>query len=123
FGFSRVDARARIDDVAIRLGVADRLDDRVSTLSGGLRRRVDLARALLTSPEILYLDEPTTGLDHASRVAFLETLGATRRERPITIVLATHLMDEAAHADRVVMLSEGRIVADGAQGELREALG
>ncbi len=123
FGMSGARSDDAIARVATAMGVLDRLDDRVSTLSGGLRRRVDLARALLTEPEILFLDEPTTGLDHATRTSFLDTLDAVRRQRPLTVVLSTHLMDEAARADRVVMLSEGRVVADDAPAALRASLG
>jgi ABC-2 type transport system ATP-binding protein len=123
FGMSRPNTDAAIEHISTALGVLDRLNDRVSTLSGGLRRRVDLARALLTDPELVFLDEPTTGLDHASRASFLGTLDAVRSQRSFTIVLSTHMMDEASRADRVVMLSEGRIVADGSPDELRAALG
>lgn len=123
FGLDRPTGAAAIDRVARTLGVVDRLDDRVASLSGGLRRRVDLARALLASPRILLLDEPTTGLDHAARVAFIETLDQLRRETSMTVVLCTHLMDEADHAQRVVMLAEGRIVADDSPSRLRSSLG
>jgi ABC-2 type transport system ATP-binding protein len=123
FGLSGRALDEAINRVSAALGVLDRLNDRVSTLSGGLRRRVDLARALLTEPELVFLDEPTTGLDHATRASFLDTLDAVRLRRPFTIVLSTHMMDEASRADRVVMLSEGRIVADGSPAELRASLG
>jgi ABC-2 type transport system ATP-binding protein len=123
FGLSARDAADAIERVASTLDVADRLDDRAASLSGGLRRRVDLARALLASPRLLLLDEPTTGLDHAARVAFLDAIDDLRRASPITVVLCTHLMDEADRAQRVVMLSEGRIVADDAPTNLRASLG
>ncbi len=123
FGLDRGKADEAITRTATSLGVLDRLDDRVSTLSGGLRRRIDLARAMLTDPDILFLDEPTTGLDHATRTAFLDTLDAIRGQRLLTIVLSTHLMDEAARADRVVMLNEGRVVADDSPAALRASLG
>lgn len=123
FGLNARRAADAIERVSTTLGVADRLDDRAATLSGGLRRRVDLARALLASPRLLLLDEPTTGLDHAARVAFLDAIDDLRRASPITIVLCTHLMDEADRAQRVVMLSEGTIVADDAPVNLRASLG
>ncbi|TVQ64276.1 MAG: ABC transporter ATP-binding protein [Phycisphaerales bacterium] len=113
----------RIEREAQRLTLTDRLDDRVRTLSGGMVRRVDLARALLSDPELLLLDEPTAGLDHDARVGFLDTLDAIRKDREITIVMSTHLMDEADRAGRVVMLSEGRIVADDAPDALRLGIG
>ncbi len=109
---------------AERLGLTDRLNDRVATLSGGLARRADLARALLTQPKLLLLDEPTTGLDHEARAAFLDTLDAQRAADPaLAIVLSTHLMDEAARATRVVMIDHGRTVADGPPDDLRGTLG
>lgn len=114
----------RIAEVAGRLGIADRLDDRVGRLSGGLARRVDLARAMLSAPELLLLDEPTTGLDLDARRSFLATLEQARSERPsMAIVMTTHLMDEAERGDRVVMLDRGRVVAEGTPAELRRGLG
>ncbi|MGP1310612.1 MAG: ABC transporter ATP-binding protein, partial [Phycisphaerales bacterium] len=109
FGMSSRDADHSIRRVADDLGVTDRLDDRVSTLSGGLRRRIDLTRALLAEPRLLLLDEPTTGLDHAARAAFLDTLDRVRRSAAMTVVLSTHLMDEAERADRVVMLADSKV--------------
>ncbi len=123
FGLGAGDARSRIADAAHEFAITDRLDDRVGALSGGLQRRVDLARALLPSPRLLLIDEPTAGLDHGSRAAFLDTLAALRAARDIAIVMSTHLMDEAARADRVVMLANGRIVADDAPESLRARLG
>ncbi len=111
FGLRDGDTRTRT--IARRLGIADRLDDRVARLSGGLARRTDLARALIHDPDLLLLDEATTGLDHAARMGFLDLLGEVRNERPdLTIVSATHLMDEGERADRVMMIHEGRVVAD-----------
>ena len=110
YGVSK--AQGRIRDVATSLGIADRLDDRVGTLSGGLARRADLARALLHRPRLLLLDEPTTGLDLESRLRFLDTLTALHHRDGLSIVYATHHMDEAEHADRVIMLSRGSVVAD-----------
>jgi len=115
------DAAERIERVATTLGVHDRLDDRVGTLSGGLMRRVDLARALLPEPALLLLDEPTTGLDLDSRRRFIETVRNERAGRALTVVLATHQIDEAEAADRVVMMAGGRVIADGSPGELRAA--
>lgn len=123
FGLSAGDARSRIAEAAHEFAISDRLDDRVGALSGGLQRRVDLARALLPSPRLLLIDEPTAGLDHGSRAAFLDTLSALRAARGIAIVMSTHLMDEAARADRVVMLAAGRIVADDTPDRLRARLG
>ena len=121
FGIDGRDRSVRIDECAARLGVSDRLDDRVGTLSGGLARRVDLARALVQRPTVLLLDEPTTGLDHQSRMGFLDAIESLRSDS-MTIVMTTHLMDEAERADRVAMLDRGKLVADDAPDEIRQAL-
>ncbi len=128
FGLSGRASTERITSAARRFELIDRLDDRVGSLSGGLARRADLARALLHHPRLLLLDEPTAGLDLDARTRFLDTIADLRREaadtgRPLTVLMTTHLMDEAERADRVVMMHEGRIVADGAPSDLRAALG
>jgi len=128
FGLPGRDASDRIARAAERFDLADRLDDRVGSLSGGLARRADLARALLHRPTILLLDEPTAGLDHDARTRFLDAIAELRREaadagRPLTVLMSTHLMDEAERADRVVMMHRGRVVADGPPAGLRAALG
>ena len=128
FGLSGRDAVERIAITTRRLDLTDRLDDRVASLSGGLARRADLARALLHRPTILLLDEPTAGLDHDARTRFLDAIAELRREAadagtPLTVLMSTHLMDEAERADRVVMMHQGRIVADGSPARLRGALG
>ena len=122
-GLKRSASRERIRALAQRVGLTDRLHDRVSTLSGGLARRCDLARALLHEPGVLLLDEPTAGLDAASRRAFVELLDAERRERSMTVIHATHHADEAEWADRVVMLDRGRISADAPPAEMLAPLG
>jgi ABC-2 type transport system ATP-binding protein len=121
FGLSGSQRDARIDELGDRLGLRDRMADRVATLSGGYARRVDLARALLHGPELLILDEATAGLDHQSRTAFLDVVEDLRSggDRGMTVLMTTHLMDEAERAGRVVMMAHGRIVADGSPEELR----
>ena len=117
--FGLTGAAPRIERIAETLGVADRLDDRVGRLSGGLMRRVDLARALLPEPSLLLLDEPTAGLDLDARLKFIEPIDAQRQQRSLAVVLATHQMDEAEAADRVVMMASGRVVADESPASLR----
>ncbi|MEC9373703.1 MAG: ABC transporter ATP-binding protein, partial [Planctomycetota bacterium] len=123
FAILRREADHRIDRLAADFNLTPRLDDRTATLSGGLIRRVDLARALVSEPELLLHDEPTTGLDLEARAAFLDALASRRAASPLTIIMNTHAMDEAERADRVVMLDQGAIVADGAPADLRADMG
>lgn len=94
-----------------RLGLADRVHDRTESLSGGLRRRVELAKGMLHRPALLLLDEPSTGLDPGARSHLWEYLVRLRDEHQVTVVLTTHLLDEAEQADRIAILHEGRLVA------------
>jgi ABC-2 type transport system ATP-binding protein len=114
---------ARVGEVLAAFGLADRAGDRVKTLSGGLARRADLARGLLHRPPLLLLDEPTTGLDPTARRDLWDALARLRREEGTTVVVATHLMEEAEGCDRVGILSAGRLVALGAPANLRADLG
>jgi ABC-2 type transport system ATP-binding protein len=123
YGLSGGDRRDRIDDLLTRLDVADRAADRVEALSGGLKRRVDLARGLLHRPDLLLLDEPTTGLDPGARRAFWTAIDRLREAEGTTLLLATHLMDEAERCDRVGILSDGALVADGTPAALKAELG
>lgn len=117
------DRRERIEGLMKRLDIIDRADDPVADLSGGLRRRADLARGLLHRPDLLLLDEPTTGLDPAARRAFWTAIERLRETEGTTLLLATHLMDEAERCDRVGILSDGCLVADGAPDALKAELG
>jgi ABC-2 type transport system ATP-binding protein len=113
----------RIDAAVAAVGLSDRLADRAETLSGGLKRRVEIAKCLLHDPKVLVLDEPTTGLDPGVRSDLWEFLFELRRERNVTILVTTHLMDEAERCDRLAILDRGRIVALGTPEELRSAIG
>ncbi len=106
-----------------RLGLGERRRDRVGTLSGGLQRRTELAKALVVRAELLLLDEPTSGLDPAARREFLGFLAELRRAEGITVVLTTHDMEEAERCDRVAILDRGRLVALGAPEALRAQVG
>lgn len=112
----------RIDEALATLGVADRSDDRVRTLSGGVRRRVELAKCALHRPAVLLLDEPTVGLDPVGRRDFWRHVEALRAGGELAILVATHLMDEADRCDRVAILDRGRCVASGAPAELRAGI-
>lgn len=109
-GLPRSAARDRVAALLALAEVTDRADERVRTLSGGMRRRVDLARALVSDPEVLLLDEPTVGLDHPSFARFWDRIEEVRQARGLTLVCATHRPDEAEKSDRLVMLSRGRVV-------------
>lgn len=108
-----------IDDVVSSLHLGEILGRKYGTLSGGQRRRVDIARALLVSPEVLFLDEPTTGLDPQSRNLVWETIAELRQRVGLTVVLTTHYMEEAEQADHVAIMDHGRIIAEGSPESLR----
>lgn len=123
YGLSRSDAQARAAELLRAFDLADVSSRQTRQLSGGQRRRVDLARGLVHRPRLLLLDEPTTALDPAARVAFWQTVHALRRAEGVTVLAATHLLEEAEPADHAVILDRGRVVADGAPGALQAALG
>jgi ABC-2 type transport system ATP-binding protein len=112
-----------IEVALARVRLSDRGDDRVLALSGGLARRAEIAKALLPAPRLLLLDEPTTGLDPGARADLWRDLRALREAQGTTIVLTTHLMDEAEACDRVAILDSGRVVLSGRPGDLTAALG
>lgn len=115
--------KQRIQMIAEELEIHDRLDDQVRQLSGGLARRADLARALVPKPSVLLLDEPTTGLDIDARRSFWDSMARVRKSMGMTVILATHLIDEAEKADRVLMIREGQRVCFGSPDSMRAALG
>lgn len=112
----------RTRDALAAMRLSDRAGDMAGALSGGLQRRTELAKALLTRPDLLLLDEPTTGLDPVARREVREELSAMRA-RGMTIVMTTHLMDEAAVCDRVAIVNRGRVVALGTPAQLVDAVG
>lgn len=109
----------RIAELSRMVGLEDFLDRRYSTYSGGQRRRVDIARALLHAPSIIFLDEPTAGLDPASRAVVWSTIHDLRENQGLTVFLTTHYMEETEEADRVCVIEKGRIIADGTPTALR----
>jgi ABC-2 type transport system ATP-binding protein len=123
-GLSRRDCRARADELLGRVGLEDAADRRVGTYSGGMRRRLDLALSLVHEPVVLFLDEPTTGLDPTSRVALWEEVRRLNSESGTTIFLTTQYLEEADQlADRVAIIDGGRIVADGSPQSLKADIG
>lgn len=123
YGLSGARLRERSKLMLGRLGLEGRADDLVETLSGGLRRRVELAKALLHEPRLLILDEPNTGLDPAARREFLNYLADLRARDGITLVLTTHHMEEAEACDRIGLLDQGKLVALAAPSELKSQVG
>jgi ABC-2 type transport system ATP-binding protein len=111
-GMPRPVAASRIEKELARLGLTERAHDKAAQLSGGNRRRVELARALLHDPRVLLMDEPTVGLDPQSRSDLLELMLAMRAERSVAVLWATHLCDEVVDADRVVVLHRGKVLTD-----------
>jgi len=122
-GIARAVAKPRIEQELARLGLAERAHDKTSQLSGGNRRRVELARALLHEPRVLLMDEPTVGLDPASRSDLLKLMLRMRRERSVAVLWATHLCDEVPDADRAVVLHRGKVLADTTPAQLVAASG
>jgi ABC-2 type transport system ATP-binding protein len=112
-------ARARVEDLLGRVELSGRADEPVSRLSGGMRRRIELARALVHQPTIRVLDEPTTGLDQTAYRKIWDHLLALREERDLTLILNTHHPDEAERCDRLAILDRGRIVASDSPERLR----
>lgn len=123
YGLSGAGLRRRCDEVLGRVGLSDRAHDVVDSLSGGLKRRVELAKGLLHEPRVLLLDEPSTGLDPGARKDMWDYLRELRAQSGVTVVLTTHLMEEAERCDHLIILDHGKIVASGAPDVLREEIG
>jgi len=115
--------RARAHELLARMGLADRANNRVEALSGGLARRVEIAKGMLPAPRVLLLDEPSTGLDPVARRELWTQLDTLRRDDGVTVLLTTHIMVEADQCDRVILLDRGRVVADDTPANLRARVG
>jgi ABC-2 type transport system ATP-binding protein len=115
-------SRQRLREVLELVNLADRADSAVHTLSGGMRRRVSLACSLVHSPRLLFLDEPTVGVDPQLRVAFWDHFHKLN-EQGVTIIVSSHVMDEAERCHRLGLMRGGRILAEGSARELRERTG
>jgi ABC-2 type transport system ATP-binding protein len=123
-GFRRRERAQRADELLVRVGLSLAADRKVGAYSGGMKRRLDLALALVHRPRILFLDEPTTGLDPQSRAALWEEVGRLAKEEGVTVFLTTQYLEEAdVLADRVGIIDHGRIVAEGTPGELKAQVG
>ena len=124
YGLGGKITRQRIEELTELVDIGDAMDRLIGTYSGGMKRRLDLAAALIHDPEILFLDEPTTGLDPISRVKVWEEVRRVNRERGVTIFLTTQYLEEADHlAQRVGIIDQGRIVAEGAPADLKHSIG
>lgn len=123
YGLSGARLRARIQEMLHRVGLADRANEKVEAFSGGMQRRVELAKGLIHRPGILLLDEPTTGLDPGARRDLWQYLQELRHQQNISVIITTHLMEEAERCDRLAILNLGQIVALGTPTELRSEIG
>jgi ABC-2 type transport system ATP-binding protein len=112
----------RVEEVIKLVDMWQRRKDSVTKLSGGMKQRVSLACAIVHNPPLLFLDEPTVGLDPELRVTFWEHF-ATLTKQGVTIIISSHTMDDAAHCDRLAFMLDGRVIARGTPGELRQATG
>jgi ABC-2 type transport system ATP-binding protein len=123
YGMPRAAARVRRDEVLAMVGLLDRRKDLVQTFSGGMKRRLEIARGLLHSPRVLFLDEPTIGLDPQTRATIWEYLGELHRSADVTVFVTTHYMDEAEHCDRIAIMNAGQVVALDTPAALKASVG
>ncbi|MFZ0322383.1 MAG: ATP-binding cassette domain-containing protein [Candidatus Sulfotelmatobacter sp.] len=115
--------KKRIQEILSRVGLADRAKELVETFSGGMQRRIELAKGLLHHPGVLLLDEPTTGLDPGARRDLWQYLQMLRDEERVSVLVTTHLMEEAERCDRLAIMNEGNLVALGTPAELKSEIG
>jgi ABC-2 type transport system ATP-binding protein len=124
YGLRPKEVEQRLADLTSLVDIGDALDDRIGTYSGGMKRRLDLAAALVHNPDVLFLDEPTTGLDPISRAKVWDEVRRLNEQLEMTIFLTTQYLEEADQlADRVGIINDGRIVAEGAPDELKRTVG
>jgi ABC-2 type transport system ATP-binding protein len=122
FGWMPKSYRDRVMELADLMGIAGEIHKPLRTFSGGMQRKIEIIRALMHKPAVLFLDEPSQGLDAVSRRDLWEYIGATRRENGTTVFLTTHYIDEAENADRLCVIKQGKIVFTGTPRELKESL-
>ena len=115
--------KKRVAEILSRVGLADRAKERVETFSGGMQRRIELAKGLLHHPGVLLLDEPTTGLDPGARRDLWQYLQILRDDEHVSVLVTTHLMEEAERCDRLAIMNEGNLVALGTPAELKSEIG
>ena len=124
YGHYGADLNRRVDEVLEFIDLVDRQGDKIETFSGGMKRRVNIGVGLLHQPELIYMDEPTVGIDPQSRRRILDTVKQLRDEYGMTVLYTTHMMEEAQElSDRVAIIDHGEIIALGTQGELTEQVG
>ena len=123
YGLTGKKLRERSSEMLSKLGVLDRAKDRVEKLSGGLKRRVEIAKSLLHQPKLLILDEPSTGLDPGSRYDVWQYLKILKEEQGVTVLVTTHLMEEAELCGRVAIIDQGKVVALGRPEDLKRMVG
>ncbi|MFH9822738.1 ATP-binding cassette domain-containing protein [Streptomyces bobili] len=122
-GMSQREVRSQARSLLDMMGLADRSDAPVGTYSGGMQRRLEVARALMHRPRVLFLDEPTTGLDPQSRAQVWQKLHELGRQDAVTVFLTTHYLEEAENCDRIAVMDHGRLVAQGTPQALKSAIG
>jgi len=123
YGLRGSSLKQRIQEILSRVGLADRAKELVETFSGGMQRRIELAKGLLHHPAVLLLDEPTTGLDPGARRDLWQYLATLRDEEHVSVLVTTHLMEEAERCDRLAIMNEGNLVALGTPSELKSEIG
>jgi ABC-2 type transport system ATP-binding protein len=123
YGLRGTPLKRRISEMLERVGLSDRAKEKAETFSGGMQRRLELAKGLLHHPQVLLLDEPTTGLDPGARRDVWQYLRMLRDEEHVTVIVTTHLMEEAERCDRLAIINQGKLMALGTPAELKQEIG